>query len=101
MINYLPLVVKNCIRNKRRTVSTVVGVARSLCLLETLMVLYRMTPEHQAHRLIVRDRISFANPAAALLPAAPSQGARRSGGDDLSVLRRRIQERHARRVIRH
>lgn len=67
MIRYLPLVVKNAIRNRRRTALTLVSVATSLCLLGTLMALYRSffyseTPEYQAHRLIVRNKVSLANP---------------------------------------
>ncbi|MCL4499275.1 MAG: FtsX-like permease family protein [Chloroflexi bacterium] len=67
MLQHLPLVVKNTIRNKRRTILTLVSVAVSLCLLGTLMALYRSffyseTLEHQAHRLIVRNKISLANP---------------------------------------
>ncbi len=67
MIQHLPLVVKNSIRNKRRTTLTLVSVAASLCLLGTLMALYRSffhseTPEQQAHRLIVRNKVSLANP---------------------------------------
>lgn len=67
MIQHAPLVVKNTIRNRRRTILTLASIATSLCLLGTLMALYRSvfysgTPEQQAHRLIVRNKISLANP---------------------------------------
>lgn len=67
MLQYLPLVVKNTIRNKRRTILTIASVAASLCLLGILMAFYRSffyseTTEQQAHRLIVRNRVSLANP---------------------------------------
>jgi putative ABC transport system permease protein len=67
MVEYLPLVAKNGIRNVRRTILTVFSVATSLCLLGILMALYRgfflaEPPEHQAHRLIVRNKVSLANP---------------------------------------
>jgi putative ABC transport system permease protein len=67
MVEYLPLVAKNSIRNARRTILTVSSVATSLCLLGILMALYRgfflaEAPEHQAHRLIVRNKVSLANP---------------------------------------
>jgi putative ABC transport system permease protein len=67
MLGFLPLVAKNSIRNLRRTILTISSVATSLCLLGILMALYRgfflsEPPEHQAHRLIVRNRVSLANP---------------------------------------
>lgn len=67
MLRHLPFVVKNTLRNKRRTLLTVFSLAASLCLLGVLMALYRSffqsdPPEHQAHRLIVRNRVSLANP---------------------------------------
>lgn len=67
MIQYLPMVVKNSTRNPRRTILTALSIAASVCLLGILMALYRSffhsgTPEHQAHRLIVRNKVSLANP---------------------------------------
>lgn len=63
----MQLIVKNTIRNKRRTILTIISIATSLCLLTMLMALYQLlfhseTTEHQAHRLIVRNRVSLANP---------------------------------------
>jgi putative ABC transport system permease protein len=58
--------VKNALRNRRRSVLTVCSVAASLCLLGVLMAIYHAffhtppTPE-QALRLVTRNRISLAN----------------------------------------
>lgn len=74
MLRYLPLVWKNSLRNRRRSLLTVLSVAASLCLLGVLLAMYHAfyfsepSPE-QALRLIVRNRISLANP----LPAAYQQ----------------------------
>jgi cell division protein FtsX len=40
MVQHLPLIFKNSIRNKRRTVLTLFSIAASLCLLGFLMALY-------------------------------------------------------------
>jgi putative ABC transport system permease protein len=61
------LVLKSSIRNKRRTLLTLSSIAASLCLLGMLMALYRgffyaEASEQQAHRLIVRNKVSLANP---------------------------------------
>ena len=37
MLRYLPLIVKNCWRNRRRTVLTVISIGISMCLLGVLM----------------------------------------------------------------
>lgn len=74
MLRYLPLVWKNSLRNRRRSLLTVLSVAASLCLLGVLLAMYHAfyfsepSPE-QALRLIVRNRISLANP----LPTAYQQ----------------------------
>ncbi|MCC7498711.1 MAG: hypothetical protein IT160_14110, partial [Bryobacterales bacterium] len=66
MSRYFPLVVKNVLRNRRRSILTVLSIAASLCLLGVLMAMYHAfyfgeaTPE-QALRLITRNRISLAN----------------------------------------
>ncbi|MEJ7605494.1 MAG: FtsX-like permease family protein [Bryobacteraceae bacterium] len=66
MFRYLPLMVKNALRNRRRSVLTICSVAASLCLLGVLMAIYHAfffgepTPE-QALRLITRNRISLTN----------------------------------------
>src|SRR5687768_17140385 len=67
MLRYLPLILKNCWRNRRRTVLTVISIGVSMCLLGVMISLYYAfflsdpTPE-QALRLVVRNRISLAQP---------------------------------------
>jgi putative ABC transport system permease protein len=66
MFRYVPLMLKNATRNRRRSVLTICSVAASLCLLGVFMALYHAfffseaTPE-QALRLVTRNRISLAN----------------------------------------
>lgn len=66
-MRYLPLIVKNTLRNRRRSVLTVLSIAASLCLLGVLGAMYHAffltgaAPE-QALRLITINRISMANP---------------------------------------
>jgi len=67
MFSHLPLIFKNTLRNKRRSLLTVSSIALSLCLLGMLMALYHMfyfteATAEQAMRLIVRNRVSLANP---------------------------------------
>lgn len=65
MFRYLSLIVKNSLRNRRRSILTICSVAASLCLLGVLMAIYQAfffqeaTPD-QALRLITRNRISLA-----------------------------------------
>jgi putative ABC transport system permease protein len=66
MFKYLPLVVKNSLRNRRRSSLTVASIAASLCLLGVLLAIYRVlflggdsTPA-QALRLITHHRVSLA-----------------------------------------
>jgi len=65
MFRYLPLIVKNGLRNKRRSMLTIASVAISLCLLGLLGAIYHAfyfsvaTPE-QALRLVTRNKISLA-----------------------------------------
>ncbi len=67
MFRYLPLIVKNCWRNRRRTILTIVSIGVSMCLLGVLVAVYHAmylsdaTPE-QALRLITRNRISLTVP---------------------------------------
>lgn len=74
MFRHLPLIFKNSLRNRRRSLLTIVSIAASLCLLGLLLAFYHSfyyveaTPE-QALRLITRNRISLANP----LPLAYQQ----------------------------
>jgi putative ABC transport system permease protein len=67
MFRHLPLIFKNSLRNRRRSLLTIVSIAASLCLLGLLLALYYSfylldaTPD-QALRLIARNRVSLANP---------------------------------------
>lgn len=69
MLKHLPLIFKNTLRNKRRSILTILSIAASLCLLGFLLAIYNMfyfegTGKEQALRLIVRNRVSLANPLA-------------------------------------
>ena len=65
MFRYLPLILKNALRSRRRSILTICSVAASLCLLGVLMAIYHAfyfgeaTPA-QALRLVTRNRISLA-----------------------------------------
>jgi len=65
MFSYLPLVLRNAVRNRRRTALTVASVAVSLCLLGVLLALYRSlfygsdTTPGQAMRLVVHHKIAL------------------------------------------
>jgi putative ABC transport system permease protein len=64
MFRYLPLVLKNCWRNKRRTVLTVASIGISMCLLGVMIAMfhafYLSDPSPaQALRLVTRNRVSF------------------------------------------
>src|SRR5262245_33371224 len=68
MINYFPLVVKNSLRNRRRSLLTLTSIAVSLCLLGLLLALYRAlffgdepTPA-EALRLVTHHRVSLTQP---------------------------------------
>ena len=67
MFRYFSLAVKNILRNKRRSILTVLSMAVSLCLLGVLIAMYHAlyfgepTPG-QAVRLIVRHKVSLAQP---------------------------------------
>jgi putative ABC transport system permease protein len=64
MFRYLPLVLKNCRRNRRRTILTVVSIGISMCLLGVMIAMFHAfylsdpTPA-QALRLVTRNRVSF------------------------------------------
>jgi putative ABC transport system permease protein len=67
MLRFLPLIVRNCWRNRRRTTLTVLSVGVSLCLLGVLLAIYQAlfhgeTAPEQALRLVTRNRISLAVP---------------------------------------
>jgi putative ABC transport system permease protein len=66
MFRYVPLMVKNAMRNRRRSILTICSVAASLCLLGVLMAIYHAffltaPTNEQALRLVTRNRISLAN----------------------------------------
>jgi len=61
------LIFRNAVRNRRRSILTILSIAASFCMLGVLMAMYSMfflrqaTPDG-ALRLIVRNRISFTRP---------------------------------------
>lgn len=63
-MRYLSLILKNCLRNRRRSFLTITSLAISLCLLGILLTLYYViyladvTPE-QALRLVTRHKVSI------------------------------------------
>lgn len=67
MFRHLSLVFRNSLRNRRRSLLTIVSIAASLCLLGLMIAIYRnfyfseATPD-QALRLVTRHRVSLANP---------------------------------------
>jgi putative ABC transport system permease protein len=67
MFRYLPLVLKNCWRNRRRTILTVVSIGISMCLLGVMIAMFHAfylsnpTPA-QALRLVARNRVSLTVP---------------------------------------
>lgn len=74
MALHLPLLMKNSLRNRRRSVLTIASIATSLCLLAILLAIYHSffhteATADQALRLITRHRVSLANP----LPLAYQQ----------------------------
>jgi putative ABC transport system permease protein len=67
MFRYLSLAFKNTLRNRRRSFLTVSSIAVSLCLLGVLIAIYHalfMNEQSpgQALRLVVRNRVSLAQP---------------------------------------
>jgi putative ABC transport system permease protein len=64
MLRYLPLILRNCWRNRRRTTLTILSVGVSMCLLGVMIAMYHAlylsdpTPE-QALRLVTRNKISL------------------------------------------
>jgi putative ABC transport system permease protein len=64
MFRYLSLMVKNILRNKRRSILTIGSMAVSLCILGVLFAVYRAlflgdTTPYQALRLVTRHRVSL------------------------------------------
>jgi putative ABC transport system permease protein len=63
----ISLIFRNAVRNRRRSILTILSIAASFCMLGVLMAMYSMfflhqTTSDQALRLIVRNRISFTQP---------------------------------------
>src|SRR5258708_3486420 len=67
MFRYLSLIVKNSLRNRRRSILTIGSIAVSLCILGVLIAMYRAMffgepTEAQALRLVCRNRVSLTQP---------------------------------------
>src|SRR5579864_7379459 len=66
-MRYLSLILKNSLRNRRRSILTIGSIAVSLCILGVLIAMYRAmflgdaTPA-QALRLVTRHRVSLTQP---------------------------------------
>jgi putative ABC transport system permease protein len=64
MFRYLPLILKNCWRNRRRTLLTIASIGVSMCLLGVMIAMFHAmylsdaTPD-EALRLVTRNRISL------------------------------------------
>lgn len=63
-MRFLPLILQNVLRNRRRSVLTILSIGVSLCLLGVLMALYNAfylsdPPPSQALRLVTRNRVSL------------------------------------------
>lgn len=64
-MRYLPLILKNCWRNRRRTVLTIASIGVSMCLLGVMITMYhafylRTASPDEALRLVTRNRVSLA-----------------------------------------
>ena len=96
MLRYLPLILKNCWRNRRRTILTIVSIGVSMCLLGVMIAVYHAlylsdpTPE-QALRLVTRNRVSLTQ----VLPESYGARLRQLPGvqerNDLELVRRHVQ----------
>jgi len=67
MARHLPLILKNCWRNRRRTILTILSIGVSLCLLGVLMAIYHAfyfadPAPGSALRLVTRNKVSLAFP---------------------------------------
>jgi putative ABC transport system permease protein len=65
VLRHVPLILKNCWRNRRRTILTILSISISLCLLGVMMAIYhalyfKEASPHQALRLVTRNRVSLA-----------------------------------------
>jgi putative ABC transport system permease protein len=66
MFRHISLILKNSLRNRRRSLLTIVSIAASLCLLGLMLAIYHSfyfteASDDQALRLITRHRVSLAN----------------------------------------
>lgn len=64
MLRYLPLILKNCWRNRRRTILTIASIGISMCLLGVMIALFHAfyasaPPPEEALRLVTRNKISL------------------------------------------
>jgi len=64
MLRYLPLILKNCWRNRRRTLLTIASIGISMCLLGVMIALFHAfyvsaPPPEEALRLVTRNKISL------------------------------------------
>ena len=90
MFRFLPLILKNCWRNRRRTILTIASIGVSMCLLGVMIAMYHAlylsdaTPE-QALRLVTRNRISLTVADAAVVPDAHPADSGRARGHDLAT----------------
>jgi putative ABC transport system permease protein len=67
MAKHLPLILKNCWRNRRRTLLTVASMGVSICLLGVLLAIYHalfaiQPTDWEALRLVTRNRVSLTLP---------------------------------------
>jgi putative ABC transport system permease protein len=67
MFRYLSLIVKNSLRNRRRSILTIGSIAVSLCILGVLIAMYHAMffgepTQAQALRLVCRNRVSLTQP---------------------------------------
>src|SRR5262245_37551140 len=88
MIRFLPLIVKNCWRNRRRTTLTVASIGISMCLLGVLLAVYHALyisepAPGQALRMVTRNRVSLTFP----LPESYGDRIRRVPGVAAVVIR--------------
>jgi putative ABC transport system permease protein len=66
-MRYVPLILKNCWRNRRRTLLTIASIGVSMCLLGVMMSMYHAfylsgPVADEALRLVVRNRVSLTVP---------------------------------------
>ena len=96
MFRFLPLVLKNCWRNRRRTFLTIASISVSMCLLGVMIAMYHAlylsdaTPE-QALRIVTRNKISLTQQMPESYKNRIRQIPGRTGSDGVAVVRRHLQ----------